>query len=228
MPLTTNLTSNRNFKIRNFEEDKIATLNAHSGLRYSGKHQGCHRFCGNFYLTNYQNELIESFEIGILIGENYPNTFPTVLLLDDKIRKSDDYHISKDGTICLEHTYIANALASGGLRLYDFGNYYLPKYFSWALVKKYGNAGQLQEWAHRDNGTKQIYETLLGTTDENKIRLFLENYSKIPKIGRNDKCYCGSGSKLKKCHSDAALFLKSTPKKDIIKDIGLFPNSFLI
>ncbi|HCN82756.1 MAG TPA: hypothetical protein DIT07_03930 [Sphingobacteriaceae bacterium] len=169
------------------------------------------------YTGAYGACLIASFRLG-----TFPNTFPKVLLLDDKIEKSDDYHIGKDRAICLEHTYIANALAQSGLRLYDFVNYYLSKYFSWALVKRYGNSDKLQEWAHRDSGTKQVYETLLCTTDKNTIRFFLENYSKSSKIHRNDKCYCGSDKKLKYCHYNAALFLKATPKQDIIRDIGLF------
>lgn len=218
----TNLTLNRNFKIRNFEEDKIATLNVHPGLRYNGKVEDYYNFRGSFYLTDPKGALIESFEISILIHKSYPNTFPIVLSHDDKIERSDDYHISKDGVICVEHSYIANFLTSGGLRLYDFTNYYLPKYFSWVLVKKYGNNQYLQEWAHQNKGTIQLYEELLDTQDKAAIRLFLENYIETKKIGRNQKCYCGNGKKLKKCHYKSAQFLKATPKKTISKDLVLF------
>jgi len=219
---TINLTSSRNIRIRSFEEDKNATLNVHRGLRYDGKIKGFFKFSGNFYLTNPQDELIESFEIAILLDKSYPNTFPIVFLLDDKIEKSDKYHIDQEGIICFEHTYVSNVLARGGLRLYDFVNYYLPKYFSWALVKKYGNAQDLKEWAHKEDGTKQFYEMLLDTTDRNTIQRFLEGYCKVTKIHRNDKCYCGNGKKLKHCHYDSATYLKATPKQTILKDIVLF------
>lgn len=219
---TTNRTLNRNFRIRNFEEDRIATLNAHRGLRYIGKDDNFFKFCGNFYLTDSEGGLIESFEIAIIVGKNYPNTFPNVILLDDKIERSDDYHISKEGVICFEHTYVTNVLAKSGLRLYDFVNYFFPKYFSWALVKKNGNAQDLQEWNHKDDGTKQLYETILETTDRDAIRLFLKNYCGMKKIRRNDRCYCGENKKLKHCHYDVALFLKSTSKGQIFKDISLF------
>lgn len=217
-----NLTSNRSFPIRNFEDDKIATLKAHKGLRYEGKFNDFHRFRGNFYLTNPQGELIESFEIIIRVDKSYPNTFPEVVLLDDKIDKIEDNHISEKGNICFEHDYVTNAIAKSGLRLYDFANYFLPKYFSWVLVKKYGDAQNLQEWAHGNDGTKQFYENLLETTDKNTIRLFLENYCKVSKINRNDKCYCGNGKKIKHCHIEAAQYLNSTSKQAILKDITLF------
>jgi hypothetical protein len=216
------LISNRELKIRSFEEDKIATLNANKGFRYIGRKKEFFKFCGNFYLTNAQNELIESFEIAILIGKKYPNTFPIVILLDEKVEKSDEYHISKDGIICFEHTYIANYLAQKGLRLYDFVNYYLPRYFSWVLVKKFGNANTLKEWEHKENGTKQFYEMLINSSDKNTIRSFLENYGNSKKIERNDECYCGNGRKLKNCHYLEALLLKATPKETIQKDLLLF------
>jgi hypothetical protein len=89
-------------------------------------------------------------------------------------------------------------------------------------VKKYGNTEKLQEWAHQASGTKQIYEALLDSTDKDTIRRFLEGFLKAQKISRNDRCYCGSGKKSKFCHYDSALFLKSTPKKEILMDIELF------
>jgi len=217
-----NLTLNRQFKIRNFEEDKIATLNANSGLRYDGKVNDFRRFSGNFYLTNLDGEFIESFEIRILLPNAYPNGFPIVFAVDDKIEKTEDYHISKDGVICVEHTYVANKLASAGVRLYDFIYYYLPKYFSWVLLKQNGFTENLQEWAHQSKGTLQMYETLLNTSEKETIKRFLEKYLKTVKVLRNDKCYCGSGEKIKKCHLEQALFLNSTPKSSISKDLSLF------
>lgn len=218
----TNLTSNRKFKIRNFEEDKIATLNAHPGLRYEGKKEEYYKFTGNYFLVNNVDVLIESFEIAIIVHKSYPNAFPVIALLDEKIDKSDDYHVSEQGIVCIEHTYIANKLANEGLRIYDFINYYLPKYFSWVLVKKLGVGGFLQEWAHHDEGTIQIYETLLEMPDKIQIVNFLNNFLNVHKISRNDKCYCGCGKKLKNCHYDAAQFLMNISRKDILKDIALF------
>lgn len=217
-----NLSSNRSFSIRNFDEDKNVTLNAHKGLRYEGKFNDYHKFSGNYYLTNFQGDLIESYQIFILISKSYPNVFPIVYCMDEKIEKIDDFHINKEGMICVEHTYVANNLASAGLRIYDFINYYLPKYFSWVLLKQNNITDNIQEWAHQEKGNIQFYETLLGTTDKNMICLFLEGYCKAKKIKRNDKCYCGNDKKVKYCHLEAAQYLKSTSKQIISNDIALF------
>ncbi|WP_049037096.1 SEC-C domain-containing protein [Elizabethkingia anophelis] len=222
MLAVTNLISDRKFKIRNFEEDKIATLEANPGLRYDGEIKGFYKFSGNFFLKDAKGDLIESFGIALLLPKSYPNAFPLVFSTDNKIELNDDFHISKSGEICVEHTYVANKLISAGLRLYDFVEYYLPRYFSWVLLKQSGISQELEEWAHQEKGTIQVYETLLDTSDKAFIKTFLENYLKVFKIGRNDKCYCGSGKKLKHCHYEVALFLKSTSKKTIEKDILLF------
>lgn len=214
--------SSRGFKIRNFEEDKIATLNANRGLRYEGIFKNIHLFCGNYYLINSNEKLIEAFQIEIFIGIDYPNDFPVVKLMDNKVERIEDNHISKEGIICFDHPYIINVIKKGGLRIYDFVKYYLPKYFSWVLIKKYGDSRNLQEWAHDTVGTKQFYECLLDTNDKIKIRLFLENYCKALKLNRNDKCYCGSDKKIKHCHIEAAKYLNDTTRQIILNDIILF------
>jgi len=153
-------------------------LNANSGLRYDGKVNDFRRFSGNFYLTNLDGEFIESFEIRILLPNAYPNGFPIVFAVDDKIEKTEDYHISKDGVICVEHTYVANKLASAGVRLYDFIYYYLPKYFSWVRLK--------QTWIYRKfagmGTSKQRHVT--------DVRNFTKHFRK-----RNDKTIFGKVSK---------------------------------
>lgn len=227
----TDLTSSRKFKIKNFEEDKAATLSSNKGLHYLGKVEdefdvSFHQFKGGYYLTNDNYELIESFEISILIKASspdaYPNSFPIVFLLDDKIKKIEDNHISESGLICFEHTYICNHLAKSGLRIYDFCNYFLKKYFCWVLYKPFDKSNDLIEWQHKERGTIQFYELLLGTKNKSKIELFIDNYCNSPNINRNRQCYCGSGKKLKYCHYKLALILKSTSLDKIKEDFLSF------
>lgn len=220
------LTLNRDFKIRNFEEDKTATLDANPGLRFEGVVKGFQKFSGSFYLKNEQGELIESFNVVIAIEKKkYPNTFPLLFSTDNKIDRNPDYHIGDNGEVCLEHPYIINKLSSGGIRLHDFVKYYLHRYFSWVLVKKYGSAQNLLEWKHREYGTIQLYQELIGTTDNKIIHQFLKNYCERPKRYPNDSCFCGSNLKLKKCHYEAAVLLKSTPIKSLLLDVKLFEDN---
>lgn len=216
------LTSNRSFNISNFNQDKKATLNAHTGLVYCGFKDNRHIFRGVFNLCNPEQLLIQSFNIKITLDKTYPYTFPSVILLDGEVERSDDYHISSKGVICLEHPYVANTLAKKGIKLYDFVNYYLPKYFSWVLVKKYGNEKILQEWAHAEDGTKQIYMMLLDSNDDTFILSFLTNYCNEAETLRNSKCYCNSNKKLKNCHYEAVLFLDGINRDTLLSDIGLF------
>ena len=94
--------------------------------------------------------------------------------------------------------------------------------YNCCLISLFFQFSNFFKWGHQDNGTVQVNETLLNTANRKDIKKFLENYLSVTKIGRNDKCYCGGNKKLKNCHYEVALFLKSTPKKAIEKDIALF------
>ncbi|ADY52438.1 SEC-C motif domain protein [Pseudopedobacter saltans DSM 12145] len=214
----TSLTLNRGFKIRNFEEDKIAILKSNPGLHFVIQNDGTYIFSGNYYLKNDEGKLIKSFNVKITPLKNYPNSVPIVYSTGDEIEKIDDYHISKEGIICFDHTYTLNKLASGGLRLYDFIEFYFPKYFSWVLLKQCEKAENLKEWAHQDNGTIQYFQEILRISDIDKICDFLDCYLKVSKPSRNEKCYCGSGIKLKNCHLDAVNILRATSKKELQND----------
>lgn len=213
-------TLNRGFKIRNFEEDKIAILNRNPGLHFVIQDDGTYIFSGNYYLTDKEGRLIKAFNIKISPLKKYPNAVPIVYSTGDEIEKIDDYHISKEGVICFDHTYTLNKIASGGLRLYDFIEFYFPKYFSWVLLKQNERTEKLKEWAHQDDGTIQYFQEILEINEIEKINVFLENYLSVAKPRRNEKCYCGSGIKLKKCHLDAVNILRATSKKELQGDLS--------
>jgi hypothetical protein len=230
LPVTNLILRTSNKKIKNFEDDKDSVLELNPGLRYDGivnirNKKGVEkykRFSGQYYLLDADRHLLESFEVVIAVDNKYPNSFPILMLCDDHFDKSLKYHMNEKGLVCLEHTYIANAIAACGLRLLDFVNYYLPRYFSWALVKKFGDATTLEEWDHHEKGTIELYQILIGTNDKQAIKFFLESYLNEPKPRRNTVCYCGNGSKLKDCHWHEALFLHTTSRDQIKHDLILF------
>lgn len=214
----TSLTLNRDFKIRNFEEDKIAILKSNPGLHFVIQNDGTYIFSGNYYLTDNEGKLIKSFNVKITPLKEYPNAVPIVYSTGNEIEKIDDYHISKEGIICFDHTYTLNKHASGGLRLYDFIDFYFPKYFSWVLLKQNGKIENLKEWAHQDDGTIQYFQEILETNEIDKIINFLEGYLSVTKPRRNEKCYCGSEIKLKNCHLDAVKILLATSREELQND----------
>ncbi|MBC7524775.1 MAG: hypothetical protein H7239_10085 [Flavobacterium sp.] len=230
LPVTNLILRTSNKKIKNFEDDKDSVVELNPGLRYDGvvnirNKKGVEkykRFSGQYYLLDADKHLIESFEVVIAVDSKYPNSFPILMLCDDHFEKSLKYHMDENGGICLEHTYIANAIAAGGLRVTDFVDYYLPRYFSWALVKKFGDATGLEEWDHHEKGTIELYQILIGVSDKEVIRTFLERCLAEPKPRRNTPCYCGADAKLKDCHWKEALFLHCTSRSQIKKDVTLF------
>jgi hypothetical protein len=212
---------NRNFSIRNFTEDKNAVLKANPGLRYDGLINGANIFSGNYFLLDQNNELIQSFNISIIVPTYGRDKIPVVITTDDRVMKTEEYHNSEMG-ICFEQKYFLNRLAITGMRLYDFIEFFFPRYFSWILLKQHGIEENLDEWAHGEKGIIQFYEELLKSTDKCFIKNFLIKYVNGKNNIRNKECYCGSKLKIKKCHFKEINFLNYTPRNIIKEDIQWF------
>ena len=103
------------------------------------------------------------------------------------------YHLAYDGT-------------------FDEDNEYLASQYYHHLTGSY-----LQEYAHGDDGVRQYYEKLLGTTDVVVwAALFHAAFDKH--IERNEPCCCGSGRKFKKCHEPIVQSIQLIGKEQVEKD----------
>ena len=56
-------------------------------------------------------------------------------------------------------------------------------------------------------------QTIKGTTNEDKSKVKKQTPKRVKKIGRNEKCPCGSGLKYKNCHGKNEKIKKCQPKK---------------
>ncbi len=92
-------------------------------------------------------------------------------------KTSEDMHINSDGSCCLGLDVNDNELTIEQF----IENKVLPFFFWQAYFYKFGKAPQFGEFSH--NKSKAIQEL---QEDVNYLRA-------------NDKCYCGSGNKYKKC-----------------------------
>jgi hypothetical protein len=214
--------SDRGREIKNFEEDRIAVLQANPGLKFIVCKKDLFKFQGKFYVTDERESVIDWFDIAIVFNKKYPYIFPLLFELSEKIERNDSNHIDKNGSICLEFPYIINSIEKSKIRVYDFVNHYVKKYFMWILLKKASNTDSLKEWSHKEDGKIEFYQELLGSKDNFFIKNFLTAYCSSKKHSRNLYCYCGIDKKLKFCHMPAVQMLNDTDTNEIYKDIELF------
>jgi len=142
------------------------------------------------------------YELRIEIN-SYPNFFPSVYELDDRIPKKMDRHIyTNTGACCFTTRAKAQILLKTKIKsLYLFVSEILVKYLEnnsyFEINKKYFD----EEYSHGILGDVEGYKDILGIVDEVIIARLMLQRLKNEKLTIRDFCYCNSGFSLKKCNN---------------------------
>lgn len=186
----------------------IELLDAHNGLKYATREDGCIVVTGPYALdASYDGvRLVEDFELELTIPSDYPKSLPSVRELSNIIDPSYE-HLFVDHKFCLGvqgELLIAQQQNPSLIRFLDGpARSFL---YSYLFYSRYGR----YPFGDRDHGTKgilQFYSEFFNEPDLLKAwRLLLaactEEYrGHLP-------CPCGSGIAGRKCHGNAILGLK--------------------
>ncbi|MES2863003.1 MAG: hypothetical protein V4666_02705 [Bacteroidota bacterium] len=157
---------------------------------------------GDIYLNNEIGEIIEEYKIKIEYTEEFPNRFPHVFELSNKIPKNVDWHIFESvGNCCLSSFPEELIYCNQNYNLITFFEDKIVPYF-YAQVFRNKNGFFLKERPHGEMGWISFFFDELKTNNfkiiENSILFILQN----KKLDRTAKCYCGSKEKFRKCHRD--------------------------
>lgn len=162
----------------------------------------------------------DTFTIKITIPHKYPYAFPKLYELEDKIPKTADRHVFTDSkACCLAIPQVIEIEERKGISIFDFIKRYVLPYLANQLYyennpdKKWANG----EYKHGFEGIVQYYCEVLEVSTLEELHKELKNYLEI-KVKRNDKCFCGSGLKYKKCHLIKTLPLSKISTKTIRND----------
>lgn len=150
------------------------------------------------------------------------SSFPRVYELDDRIPKKADRHINSDYSLCF--TTRANELILSKTIIKDLISFFdliLVPYLlnnSFYEINKYYKFGEYSH--HPYMATYETYSDILNIDNFELISILLSNVSKGRKIRPNEKCYCGSNVKIKKCknHENGYRNIKKIPSKKLSID----------
>ena len=78
------------------------------------------------------------------------------------------------------------------------------------------------EYGHNGQGIYETYVDFFELTEQQKLVNGLK--MGLAKNQRNKPCFCGSGNKLKNCHSKKIELLKSMGKKQIERDLMILKS----
>jgi hypothetical protein len=160
-----------------------------------------------------------TFNIAILVSRGYPFCVPVVIERSEIIPRHIDWHVSPQGLCCLDAEQSLLALSKKGINLSDFIAEKIYPFFANQLHKLESEKYAGQEYAHHTAGVIQYYLEDLKIPSVEKIIVILEISLANKGLGRNEKCPCASGKKLKHCHLQEIQSIRSFGSQKILSDL---------
>lgn len=167
---------------------------------------------------NHDNKLLDTYQLEILFLEDYPFSHPVVREISKRIPWIMDRHVdSKYGFFCFGPRVYVQQFWEQHRNILDFINgLVVPFLANQSFFERMG------EWpngwyAHGPPGIIEFYKEEIGSDSVDLIINVLERLIANEDLGRNDKCFCGSSLKAKRCHLDDYKRLKSVLNKSVFK-----------
>lgn len=173
---------------------------------------------GEIAIFDAAGNYVDSFDIKVIIPRNYPHGFPLLFETGNKFEHIPDRHISEDGSCCVCSLQESDLVSQKGIAIKGFFLKYVIPYLANQLY-----FDSEEEWANGDyehgaDGILQYYKELFTINDIGEV-INLLSFFNSKKLNRNDNCFCGSGSKLKKCHLEVYNIIKDLSKTRIETDL---------
>lgn len=163
----------------------------------------------------------DRYFLNILIAD-FPNHFPEVWEVGERIPREADRHLNRDGSICFctktkEDIYLATRI----FNLNDFIQLILipflqnNSYFEIHKTYKFG------EYSHNFLfATYETYVDVLGIENPIVIEQTIECLINRLKIRPNELCFCGSKKKIKNCSNHQELYKlgRKIPRETLLVD----------
>lgn len=147
----------------------------------------------------------EDYEIEIHATENFPNLFPWLFEVSDKIPKIADWHIYEDTFSCCLKILPEEILrCKQGITVTEYiTEEVLPYLFNQTHRRTEGYYVN-GEYAHGSMGIYQYYSSILRTGGNIRLTISLMQYIAANyRPYRTNLCFCGNGKKFRHCHRDS-------------------------
>jgi hypothetical protein len=166
---------------------------------------------------------ITEFEIKIKFPESYPWREPKVFEVGGRIPRRADRHINSDGDCCVtvwenwlvtSDNHSVGGFLNGPLYEYLLGQFWFEKTGKWPFGER----------AHGAPGLEEAYADALGIPNRRQSLLYhLRLLSKDWPKG-HWPCPCGSGKRLRHCHSNELIAMHQRVPPDIARRMLLRLN----
>ncbi len=159
--------------------------------------KGKKSFVGYIYLD-------EDDKYHLLIDvSNFPNNFPKVIELDERIPRKADRHINKDNSLCFTTPINEEILLKTKVKdLELFFQHILIPFLANNSFYEINKVYKFGEYSHHPiYSLYETYRDILNIDNFELIATVLKKVASGKKYRPNELCYCGSGIKIKNCNN---------------------------
>lgn len=163
---------------------------------------GCVHLEGLFPIMTNSGSILRQYRLHVVFPHNYPKWIPDTFLLEQNIERIPDRHIDRDGRACLCLPHEIIEILKGEIRFETYFDLLLkPWLFGQMYYDEHGHwPGTTRE--HGKEGIIQGFSELLGIENKYVVEQFAKLLVRKNKAKGHEPCPCGSGLKLRYCHSD--------------------------
>jgi hypothetical protein len=164
------------------------------------------------------------FHCEIILGNDFPNSFPKVFELSGLIPREGDRHVNPDGSLCLTVTPIEIIRAINGVEINEFFSEFLIPYLAAQIWFDRTGRWAGGEYKHGSAGIVQYFKEEMGIKDDFKLREVLACYLDSQGRIEGKRCICNSGKLFMRCCAKQYLVMKALPLEYLEKVIGYIPK----
>lgn len=206
-----------------FHKQLCDAIKKYPNLKIHQDKLGASYLRGILDISNDLSEIVGHFLVEVHCSEKFPFRFPTLFESGGEIPNEANSHKNMDTSCCI--TVLSDEIlkCKNGIVVSLFIEKYAIPYFANYIYKKQTGKYKNGEYAHGLGGIIQFYKSMMKTDDQDLWIQFYKNTFRNLKIesGRNDPCFCGSGSKYKQCHLGVFNNLRLIGEEQIRNDFNL-------
>jgi hypothetical protein len=159
-------------------------------------------------------EIDDSYKLEIVVSDKFPQALPKVKETDGKIPRNGNFHVNRDGTLCLGSPLRLLRKVHSSPSLTGFADKCLVPYL-YAVSYKLMHGGDFVfgELAHGDQGIVDDYSVLLGLKERQQVTQAIHLLGLKKRLANKKPCPCGCGKRLGACpfHHKLNEFRKMAP-----------------
>jgi len=142
----------------------------------------------------------DTYSIQIQVPYSFPYDLPKLYLLSKNIPWSYDRHIGINGGCCIAPSIEQRLILSRQYSILDFIEKLVIPFFASQKMFSLGLGWANGEYEHFTLGLIEYYKQKIECYNMEQVIIALKVLCGKSKYKRNEKCFCNSGKKYKKCH----------------------------